>query len=92
MTGEPNQDIELDLIISNIREAGARLSEDDAVYHDQELELLVPALSRVFLKYATRGSMYVSRKQAMIQIFDVITRFVEDPDLLPDADLEGVLR
>lgn len=90
MQGQPNPEIDLDLIISDIREAGARFSGDDAVYHDEELEFLVPAISRVFTKYAGSSNMYITRKQAMIQIFDVITRFVEDPSLIPTIDLEGI--
>lgn len=63
-------------IITLIRNAGGALSDDDAVYHDQELELLVPALARVFIKYDDPN-------KAMIQIFDAITRFVDDPDSIP---------
>lgn len=78
---------DLETIISLIRNAGEALSHDDAVYHDEELELLVPAISRVFLKYATSSHQHVTRNQAMIQIFDVITRFVEDPDTIPTVNL-----
>lgn len=92
MQGQPNRDIDLDLIIDDIREVAARFVDDDAVYHDEELEFLVPAISRVFIKYSEGSNMYITRRQAMIQIFDVITRFVEDPSLIPDCDLEGVIR
>lgn len=84
----------LDDLIDQIQQAGQILSEDDVVYHDQDLELLVPAISRVFLKYAEQGHMFIGRKQAMIQIFDTITRFVQDPDLLPNVELhpDGMIR
>lgn len=81
-------------IIHLIQEAGQHLSDEDAAYHDEDLELLVPAMARVFLKYAREGTMFHTQEMAMIQIFDVITRFVNDPDLLPEVDLspEGMKR
>jgi hypothetical protein len=82
---------DIDGIIMLIRDAGELLSNEDAVYHDQDLELLVPAISRVFLKYAEQGAAFHTRKMAMIQIFDCITRFVEDPDLIPEVDLQGLV-
>lgn len=78
-----------DAVITVIRNLGGMTADDDAVYHDQELELLVPAISRVFLKYVSTDGR--AHKQAMIQIFDCITRFVEDPSLIPDIDLQGMV-
>jgi DNA-binding PucR family transcriptional regulator len=79
---------DLNAIIQLLRDAGELMSDEDAVYHDEELEFLVPALARVFLKYAKTGTMFHTQPMAMIQIFDVITRFVEDPDLLPPVNLQ----
>jgi len=61
-------------IISSIRYAGGRLSDEDAVHHDEDLEQIVPDLVTALLQYDDPN-------RVMIQIFDIITRLVEDPDI-----------
>lgn len=61
-------------IVNIIRAAGAHLSDDDTVFHDQELEEMIPEL-------VTALFYYPDPRKAMIQVFDTITRLLEDPDI-----------
>lgn len=81
-----------DAVITVIRNLGGMTADDDAIYMHEDLELLVPTIARIFVQCTDPTFYPRGPKQAMIQIFDCITRFVEDPSLLPDVDLSEVIR
>jgi hypothetical protein len=74
MTGNIHEEL-IPQIISSIRYAGGRLSDrSDAIYMDDELEELLPDLVSTILQYP-------NPHQTMIQVFDIVSRLVDDPDV-----------
>lgn len=76
MTGYIFEDEDLGTIQDLIRNVGEALLEieGDAIHHDEDLEELLPTLVTALLQYK-------NPPRAMFQFFDIVTRYVEDPDI-----------
>lgn len=78
------EDQDLDTIISLIRAAGADLTaKSDEIHFDEELEEPLYHVARTLLLYPRLGLRTTTPKMAMIQVFDILSRWVEDPSLMP---------
>lgn len=70
-------------ILADIMEEGERLSGRDDLFSDDEFEVLLPKVARRLLAYADAET---NPEERVIQVFDILTRWVLDPTLIPTPD------
>lgn len=74
------------VILDDIKEEGARLSEEnDLIYFDDDLEVLLPKVARRVLAYHTDSEGEASPwvEETLVQVFDTLRAFVLDPSIIP---------